>query len=184
METFTLEWTARFSPFRNRLVIKQMILAFGIPILLLGLLMCAITEENRWLVAMQVMGVVAGVLAVLLLPVIGLFALVGYEQHFVLDTDGVTATLSGRTNTFFRGVRILLLLSGRPGAMGSGLMMRTGDSIRWQEVHRVDVDREQKVLTLYRESGSPFLLACSPENFATVCEIVQAQTSIGVQWKE
>jgi len=70
------------------------------------------------------------------------------------------------------------LLSGRPGAMGSALLMRTGDAIDWQEVRKVEVEPRQYLLTLHRKSGSPFLLFYPPEHFATVREIVQAQTAL------
>lgn len=140
MEPSTLAWTARLSLLRNRLMIKQTILVFGIPVLALGLLIFLISEENRWLVTLQVMGITARIIMVLLLLVIGLLALIGYEQRFVLDAAGVKSTLSGRTRLFFRTVRIASLLSSQLTAMGAGLVMRISDRIRWQEVERIEVD--------------------------------------------
>ncbi|ABY35981.1 MAG TPA: hypothetical protein DEF43_12850 [Chloroflexus aurantiacus] len=180
MELSTLTWTARLSLLRNRLIFKQTLLVFGIAILALGLLIFLISEENRWLITLQVMGITTGIIAGLLVIVVGLLALIGYEQQFVLDTTGVRSTLSGRTKLFFRTVRIASLLSGQVTAMGSGLVMRTSDHIRWQDVERVEVDRQQRVLTLYRKRGAPFLLVCGPEQFNTVCAIVQQQTGLSV----
>lgn len=180
MELSTLTWTARLSLLRNRLIFKQTLLVFGIAILALGLLIFLISEENRWLITLQVMGITAGIIAGLLVIVVGLLILIGYEQQFVLDTTGVRSTLSGRTKLFFRTVRIASLLSGQLTAMGSGLVMRTSDRIRWQDVERVEVDRQQRGLTLYRKRGAPFLLVCGPEQFNTVCEIVQQQTGLSV----
>ncbi|OAN38214.1 hypothetical protein A6A03_04815 [Chloroflexus islandicus] len=174
--TLLLEWKVDASPFRNRVVLQQMGLVFGIPIVLLGLFMVAITEQNRWQVALQVMAVTGGVMLGLLLLVMLVFTLVGYEQHFQLDDEGVQAKVSGRTSAFLKLVRIGLLFSGRPSAMGAGLVMRTGDAIRWRDVAKVEVDERQRQMTLYRKGGSPFLLACTAENFATVREIVQAKT--------
>ncbi len=181
MEPFTLAWTARLSLLRNRLIFKQTILAFGIPVLSLGLLIFLISEENRWLVTLQVMGITAGIITVLLLLVVGFLALIGYEQRFVLDAAGVKSTLSGGTKLFFRTVRIGELLSSQLTVMGADLVMRASDRIRWQEVEQVEVDRQQRVLTLYRKGGTPFLLVCSPKLFAMVCTIVQRQTGISVE---
>ncbi len=176
-DDLAMEWTTRVSLFRNRVVLTQGLIVFGIPILLLGLLMVIITPDfqNRWLVALQTMGIVAGVFAVLLLIVVGVFALAGYYQRFRLDETGVQSELSGRTAVMMKVVRIGLLLSGRPSAMGAGVLMRTGDAIRWRDVRKVTVDKALRQLTLDREGGAPFILACTDDNFTTVCEIVQAR---------
>lgn len=174
--TLLLKWKVNASPFRNRVVLQQMGLVFGIPIVLVGLLMAVITEQNRWQVALQVIAVTGGVILGLLVLVMLVFTLVGYEQHFQLDEEGVQAKVSGRTSTFLKLARVGLLFSGRPSAMGAGLMMRTGDVIRWRDVVKVEVDERQHQMTLYRKSGPSFLLACTVENFATVRAIVQAKT--------
>ncbi|WP_322486781.1 hypothetical protein [Chloroflexus sp.] len=148
----------------------------GIPIVLLGLFMGAITEQNRWQVALRVMAVTGGVILGLLLLVMLVFIRVGYEQHFQLDEEGVQAKVSGRTSAFLKLVRIGWLFSGRPSAMGAGLVMRTGDAIRWHDVTKVEVNERQRQMTLYRKGRPPFLLACTAEHFATVREIVQAKT--------
>ncbi len=170
-----LEWNVNASPFRNRLIWQQLGIAFGVPIVLLGLFLAAITEQNRWQVALQVMAVTGGVILGLLVVVMLVFTLVGYEQHFQLNEEGVQAKVSGRTNAFLKLVRVGLLFSGRRSAMGAGLLMRTGDAIRWCDVAKVEVDERQRQMTLYRKSGPPFLLACTAENFVTVREIVQAK---------
>lgn len=180
IEPSTLSWTARLSLLRNRLIFKQTLLVFGIAILALGLLIFLISDSRRWLITLQVMGITASIITGLLVIVAGLLALIGYEQHFVLDTTGVRSTLSGRTKLFFRTTRIASLLSGELTAMGAGLIMCTSDRIRWQDVERVEVDRQQRGLTLYRKRGSPFLLVCGSEQFNTVCAIVQRQTGLSV----
>ncbi len=174
--TLLLEWKIDASPFRNRVVLQQMGLVFGIPIVLVGMFVVAITEQNRWQIAVQVMAMTGGVILGLLLVVMFLFTLVGYEQYFQLDDEGVQAKVSGRTSAFLKLVRIGLLFSGRPSAMGAGLVMRTGDAIRWHNVTKVEVHERQRQMTLYRKGGPPFLLACNADNFATVREIVQAKT--------
>lgn len=174
--TLLLEWKVDASPFRNRVVLQQMGLVLGIPIVSVGLLIAAITEQDRWQVALQMMGLIGGILLGLFLLAMLVFTLVGYEQHFQLDEEGVQAKVSGRTSVFLKLVRIGLLFSGRPSAMGAGLVMRTGDAIRWHDVTKVEVNERQRQMTLYRKGGPPFLLACNADNFATVREIVQAKT--------
>ncbi len=178
-DDLAMEWTTRVAMFRNPVFIKQGLMVFGITILLLGLFMAIITDgPERWLAALQVMGIVAGVIGTLLVITLSIFVLVGYYQRFRLDSTGARSELSGRTAVMMKIARVGLLLSGRPSAMGSGLLMRTGDAIRWQDVRRVTVHEGLRQLTLYRKSGPPFILACTADNFATVREIVQARTGV------
>ncbi len=180
MSNLRIEWISNTFPLANRVIFRQLPIILGVPALFLFLFMAIITEENRWLVALQVAGIVVAFLVVLLALATLIVWLVGYQQHFVLDQKGVRSKLHGRTKIFLRTVQVVLLLSGRPGPMGSALLTRTRDAIDWEEVQRVEAEPRQHLLVLHRESGPPFYLFCTPEHFATVSEIVQAQT--GLRW--
>ncbi len=180
MSNFRIEWVANTFPLANRVVLRQLPIMVGAPALFLFLFMAIITEENRWLVALQVAGIVVAIVVILLALAALIVWLVGYQQHFVLDQKGVRSKLHGRTKIFLRAVQVVLVLSGRPSLMGSALLARTRDAIDWEEVQRVEADPRQYLLVLHREGCPPFYLFCTPEHFATVCEIVQAQT--GLRW--
>ncbi len=180
MSNFRIEWVANTFPLANRVVLRQLPIIVGAPALFLFLFMAIITEENRLLVALQVTSIVVAIIVVLLALAALIVWLVGYQQHFVLDQKGVRSQLHGRTKIFLRVVRVILLLSGRPIMMGSALLARPRDAIDWEEVQRVEVDPRQHLLVLHRKGGPPFYLFCTPEHFATVCEIVQTQT--GLHW--
>ncbi|WP_322496333.1 hypothetical protein [Chloroflexus sp.] len=92
----SLEWQVDASPFRNPAIWRQMALVFGVPILLLGLLIAIVTEHDRWFTALQVIGIVAAAVLGLLLVTMVLFKLLGYRQHIRLDETGVRSQVSGR----------------------------------------------------------------------------------------
>ncbi|WP_298819550.1 hypothetical protein [Chloroflexus sp.] len=176
-DDLVIEWTTRMSVFRNRVVITQLLFVFTIPILLLGLIILILADPaDRWWAALQVMGVTAAILGAMLLITVIIFTLVGYNQRFRLDKHGVQSALSGRALLMMKIARILLLFSRRPSAMGAALLTRFSDTIRWQEVWQVTVYETLRQMILYRKRGAPFLLECTPDNFATVREIVLART--------
>ncbi len=171
-----LEWQVDASPFRNPAIWRQMALVFGVPILLLGLLIAIVTEHDRWLTALRVIGIGAAAVLGLLLVAMVLFKLLGYQQHIQLDETGVRSQVSGRAPVFMKTARARSLLSGQTSVAASGMAVRTNYAIRWGQVWKVDVDEQKYELFLYPPSGPPLLLACTAENFATVREIVQAKT--------
>jgi len=76
----------------TRAVFWQLLVTFGVPVLVVGFFIAIITTENRWLVTLQVMSIVAAILVVLLVLAVLILWLVGYQQHFVLDGQGVRVT--------------------------------------------------------------------------------------------
>jgi len=178
MSDLSIEWTTSTFPLGNRTVLWQLLIAFGVPVLVLGLFIAIIAKENRWLIALQIMSFVAAILMVLLVLAVLILWLVGYKQHFVLDRKGVRSANYGRTKIFFRVAQIVGILSGRPGTMGAALSVRLSDEIGWQEVRKVEAEDRRHLLILHRESGAPFLLFCTAENFATVREVVRSQTGV------
>jgi len=92
MSNLHIEWTISLFPPGTRAVFWQLLVTFGVPVLVVGFFIAIITTENRWLVTLQVMSIVAAILVVLLVLAVLILWLVGYQQHFVLDGQGVRVT--------------------------------------------------------------------------------------------
>ncbi len=177
-----LEWTARISLARSGVVLRQLALALGIPIVLLALLMLILEwppDLRSAGVALQVAGIVAGIFLVLLAIVLGLVYRGGYEYRYTIDSRGIRATAHGRTAATNRVVNLLLLLSGRPSAMGAGLLAagRQSEFVPWSQVSGIDVDEGQRTIALLQGRRALMLVACGPAEYAAVLGYVRAATA-------
>ena len=73
------------------------------------------------------------------------------------------------------------LMAGKPGVAGAGLlaMSRETEGFSWEDVHRVKVYPEIRVITLMDSWHVVARLYCTPGNFAAVRDAVQAWTAAG-----
>lgn len=172
-------WSARISLVRNTVVVRQLALALGIPILLIALLMLALEwppDPRAIGVALQVAGMVAGTFLVLLVIVLGLIYRGGYEYRYEVDREGIRATTHGRTAATNRIVNLLLMLSGRPSAAGAGILAaaRQSEFVAWSRVSGVRADDRQRTITLMCGGRPAMLVACDEAQYAAVLEYVRA----------
>jgi hypothetical protein len=177
-----LEWTARLNMLRSGLLMGQLGLALGIPIVLLGLLLIALDwppDLSLLGSVLQVMGVVAGIFAALLAIVLGLVYRGGYDYHFVIDATGIRATTTGRTASTNRIVNTLLVLSGRPSAAGAGMLAagRQSEYVAWNDVSGFSVNERQRTITLKGGALPAMLVVCDAAHFPAVLEYVRAATA-------
>jgi hypothetical protein len=139
---------------RQSLVLRQLGLALGSGVLLVALLLIALGDPLTWAYVGKVLGIAGLVAATLLvLAVIAIGVLYGgrYEMIYRLDDEGIEGRPAGGTARRNRAVNLLLLLSGRPTAMGAGLMAasRQVERVAWRQVERCEQDARGHALSLY-----------------------------------
>jgi hypothetical protein len=167
----TLQWTARLRLWRSRTVLGQLALALGIPLLLLFVLLVVLQwppSTEQLLEALRVFGLIGLILFGLAALVVLLIYGGGYHYAYVATPAGITAQPTGRTRTINRVTNTLLLLSGRPGAMGAGLIntARQHEFVAWHAVTRLSLDPRDHAIGLVRGNRIVMLVACPPAQFA------------------
>lgn len=177
-------WTARLSLVRSGVVLRQLALALGLPIILIALFILVLEwppDPQTLGAALRVAGIVAGIILVLLAIVLGLVYRGGYEYRYEIDQRGITATTHGRTAATNRIVNLLLLLSGRPSAAGAGLLaaVRQSEFVAWSQVSGIRADDAQRTITLLRGRRAIMLVACEAAQYGAVLEFVRAATTRG-----
>lgn len=175
-------WTARLSLLGSKVVLRQLALALGLPIILIALFMLVLEwppDPRAIGVALRVAGIVAGIVLVLLAIVLGLVYRGGYEYRYEIDRQGIRATPHGRTATTNRIVNLLLMLSGRPSAAGAGMLAaaRQSEFVAWPRVSGIRADDRQRTITLLRDGRPVMLVACDATQYAAVLEYVRATTA-------
>jgi hypothetical protein len=175
-QTILAQWDFRIPILSNPTLMRSLGLAFGIPIVGMGLFLAVIAKP---VVALVVSLCLAGLFFVGLLIATAVLG-GGYNASFFLTSDGAWF-LSGR-----REQRIADLVSaggvvaGSLSAAGAGLLAQSEKClfIPWKDVSTVKVSEGNRVITV--RSGSsvkPIALYCTPENFREVRAIVRKQTS-------
>ena len=162
---------------------KQLALAFGLPLLLLFALLLVISRPlDLETVAAQAKFtvLVAAVIAGLLAFVVVVLLRGRTETRYTLDAEGVKEETAGFLK-YMNVVKALLLLSGRPSAMGAGLTAQgpTAVSVPWSRVDGFACDAAARTVTLSRAGRGVMVVRCAADNYAQV--LMRVEGAVGRQ---
>jgi len=180
----TITWEQRVSLLGQPILLRSYALAFLATAVVVGGLMAFILgasgEAESILPLLGMIGWVLLGLALLFLLVILLFFGNRMTQRFTLDARGVRSEVIDRKATGAARLLIVLgLLSGKPGAVGTGLIA-AGDRSRaldWSEVGRVRYDAGHGTIALGNSWRTVVILFCPPESYPQVAAAVQQATA-------
>lgn len=169
----TLTFDADVSLFRDRTVLLQLTAALGIPLILVLVLLIAISRPSD---AREVADLarftlaVAGIIVVLALFAIGVVYGGKYQYCYKLDERGVERAPRGRTARTNKIANTLLMLSGRPTAMGAGMMAasRQRETVAWSDVEEVEGDSGRHTVVLRGVRGDMAELPCPERRYEEV----------------
>ncbi len=175
------EWVARLPIWRNKVVVRQLAAVFVIPLLFLALVLAIVLWPpvgEQFLTLLKIVGITGGVYLVLMLLGTALIGLGGYEMVYRLDERGIGGRPHGRTAKRNRIINTLLMLSGRPSAMGSGMLAqsRQAEYVAWRDVDRAEGDSKQRTVALYKGRRAVMVVACDEAHYATVLQRAQNAT--------
>lgn len=167
----SLEWEAELPLYRSGVVVRQLLLALGIPLLILAALLLAL-DPAGW---RSIGAVVATVGAILLvLAILSVLLIYGgrYRYRIRLDDAGVEARPAGGTARRNAVVNALLVLSGRPTPMGTGLLAqsRQRERVAWGEVDEVVPEPRSRSVILRRGNRPLMVVACTEDNYEEVLQ--------------
>lgn len=170
------QWDFRIPILSNPTLMRSLGLAFGIPIVGMGLFLALIT---RPLVALVVSAAMAGLFFIGLLIATVVFG-GGYNASFLLTTDGIWF-LSGRREQMIADiVSAGGIMTGSLTTAGAGLLAQSEKCmfIKWKDVSSVKTNEKHRVITVRSASSiKPIAIYCRPDNFEQVTRIVDAHTS-------
>jgi hypothetical protein len=180
--TCDLAWTVRVPLLTNRLILKQMLLWSGISSLLMGLIFGGILISEDGLEALPtvllVMGVCFAGLIVLAVLVMGLFFFNRMTLNFRIGENGIAmATGDAKVRTANMLAIVLGALSGKPGAVGAGLVGRSQerDSVAWDGVKRWRLIPDLHAVSVHRGFPGPIIVYALPEMFERVISAFTAR---------
>jgi len=167
-----LTWIAKQSLVRDRVFVRQMSLAFGLPLVFLGILMLILSwppERDSLILVLKIVLVTGGVVGVLYL-----FTIFGVlrgrrETRYVLDDKGVLEETAGPLK-YMNIVKMLLIASGKPTYAGIGMLARGPKSIRvtWKQIQKYSADPQAKTISLRKGRTELLHIRCTDENYQQV----------------
>ncbi len=174
-----LTWVANRPILRDPIVVRQLALVFAIPLVVLFIVLGIIQwpwDADTWRILGGVMLITGGVFLALMLMGIAVVAVGGYRVMYRLDDEGIGGLPHGRTAIKNAVVNGLLILSGRPSAMGAGLLAQSNQAeyTAWRDVDRIETDPRRRTLTLYRGRRPVMMVACDDAHYDAVLEAAQA----------
>jgi hypothetical protein len=176
-----ITWQASLPLLTNAVVIRQLffVLAFSALCVLAFLLSLEAFEghlntETAWSylrIVLLILGGLSFLAALVMLVVYGN----QYDYHFSVDEVGAKAETAGGTRKKNSIINFLLLLSGRPGPAGAGLLAasRQSEMVKWKDVDQVDFDARKMEIVLRRKKRALMLVQCNAENFDQVLSVAQ-----------
>jgi len=178
---YKLEWVAPFPIWHNRVVIQQLALVFIIPLLVLLAILVLILwppDGEKLLLMGRIVAITGGIFLALLLAGTAVVSAGGYEMEYRVGEQGIGGRPHGRTARKNRLINLLLVLSGRPSAMGAGMLAqsRQVEYVAWKDVGRIEADPRQRTIALYRGRRPLMVVACDDAHYEAVLQ--EARTAL------
>lgn len=179
---YLMEWVAPLPFWHNTVVIQQLSLVFVIPLaFLFGLLVVIdwpLSREELQRDATFVLLIAAIFLALMVIGIAVTFA-GGYEMEYRLNGRGIGGRPYGRTSRKNAIVNFLLMISGRPTAMGAGMAAesRQVEYTTWKDVERVETDPRRRLITLKKGRRPLMVVACDDAHYDAVLQFAQEKAA-------
>ena len=185
-----LSWQVNVPLLTDQFIMYDLLKVWGFSTLFLFLIMVAIfTFERNWrgLISMlPLVGLTSLGILVLFILVMLVFFGNRFPMGFMLGPQGaMVASLSQRGRWGNRLAVILGALAGKPGVAGAGLlgMSRESVGISWDEVRRLNIHPETRVISLMDSWHVVLRLYCTPKNYDQVLSAVQKWAARGINKK-
>lgn len=174
-----IQWQISVPIFKNRVILKQLVVAIGIPFGLVALVIVLVSGRSRD--TLYALGLIAALLILTWLFILAAYR-GKYEAEFVLDQKGVfcrTQTKQAKKNRFINALTVILgMLSGRPAVAGAGLLAQSRQEVflRWNHVTKVKFKPENHTILLHAGWTENIALFCTDENYTLAEHFVLEKT--------
>ena len=171
-ERVLITWQARIRVLTNPDVWASILMAFGIPGILLGVLVAMIAKRPEFalLVPAVLVSVLLGIFIVVAL-IIDLFG--GFRVTFLVTTDGVRSVSGKGAKAASTAATAAGLLAANAAVAGAGLLAKSEQDvfIAWKAITKIKVRPGRRFVMIRAGWGDkPIGLYCTPENFPQVLD--------------
>lgn len=170
-----LVWSARMPVVTSPVVVKQLVLALGAGFLFVAVLMVVLGayEALPWIGGIFLFLLV---LCLVIAAAIHFFTKGGPMGEFAIGSEGVEYRAGKESKALNRATLAGSVVGGSLSGAGGSLIniSRETESMSWDEMRSVTVDRRDRSLVFYRQSlVFPIALYCTEENFEPAIELVR-----------
>lgn len=174
-EQVYLTWETRIKLLNNAGIWSSMLMVFGIPSVLLGILF-GVIAENAVYVVLVPLGATGGLLLIFVGVglIIDLFG--GFKVIFILSQSGVRSLSGKAAKATATATMIAGLLAGSTTTFATGALAASEQNvfIPWDAITSVKHKVSRRFLLIKRSWGyKPIGLYCTPENHQQVLELVR-----------
>ncbi|HSL93014.1 MAG TPA: hypothetical protein VK905_00240 [Bacillota bacterium] len=181
MQPKSLSWEIQVSIFRNPLIVKQLLVAVGIPFSLVAAVMILTANADRWMYAFYALSLIG---ALFLLTALFIYVLYGgkYAVGFVMDIKGIrcyTQTHQAKRNRVVNRLTVVLgLLTGKFSAAGAGMLAQARQEVvmTWRAVQKVKRYPASQTILLSAGYLDNVAVFCTPDNYPAVSELIGTMT--------
>lgn len=173
-----VHWEYRVPLVANSILWRDLTLALGIPVFIIGAIVVIISNAHNRLEVLFLFCVLFLIFLLIALAVMVALSRSlggGLPAMFYVNHAGVGYEAGHQAKKVSRGALILSLMSGSVSAAGNTLtaIAQEENFIPWQDVHSVRIYAHQRVVHIRsKELSNPIALYCSPENFGRVIELI------------
>lgn len=174
-----LQWDMVVPIFKNKLILKQLGYAMGVPFGLVIVILAALSRDNKTL--LYAFGLIV---ALLVLTWVFIMIVYGgkYQVLFRLDHEGIscsTRASQAKKNSVINGLTIALgLLSNKMSATGAGILAQSNQDvfIKWKNIKKVKFFDNSHTIQIKGGWSENIALFCTEENYAGIKDYVSAIT--------
>lgn len=170
------EWDIRVPIFKNKLILKQLWLAIGIPF---GILFVVLLLSKAYY------GVLLIVMLLLFTVLLVLIVFRGtYDIHFLINSKGILCENQRKQRNRMKKLSMITFfvgfIAGNPTAAGTGLLasQRITMLIQWKRIRKVRCVDKQKAIMIHGDFGENIMLFCNSENYAEIKEVILIRTNL------
>jgi len=175
-----ITWDSRIKMLFNPILWGNFLLVFGLPIVILSLLLIFITDIKTTSMFMAGVGIFIffGVIWAITGLVIDLAG--GFHATYEVTSKGIYFSSGSTAKKAVNAIAIIGVLSRSASVAGAGLLARSEQDqfIRWDEIKKVKVRRGNRYIFVKKGFGSkPIGLYCTEENFEEVLKLIQTKSA-------
>ncbi len=174
-----IQWQISVPIFKNRVILKQLVVAIGIPFGLVALVIGL--ASGRSVYTLYALGLIGTLLLCTCLFIMAVYR-GKYEAEFMLNTKGAfcrTQAKQAKKNRFINALTVILgMLSGRPAVAGAGLLAQSRQEVflRWNHVTKVKFKPKNHTILLRGGWTENIALFCTNENYTLAEHFVLEKT--------
>ncbi len=181
-----ITWQTKVPLLASTVILRQLFLVLLVPsacllvfLLLLELIDGQLTLASTGTFVLITLAILGGLF---LLSIIAIVLIYNnrYDLQFTVDENGIRSTTIGKTKHKNAIINTLLAFSGKPSAVGAGVLAasRQSELVKWKSVTEYKANMDQLTIQLYRGKHTLMHVQCTAKNYPDVLQWVRQSINI------